>query len=358
MFNEKKNGVNGVSEEAVMTALATVIEPELHRDLVSLNMVRDLSIENRDVSFTIMLTTPACPLKGKMEGDARAALAQIEGIGDVKVHFDANVPTDRRINEQVGQQFHNTIAISSGKGGVGKSTVAVNLAIALHQAGARVGLLDADILGPNVPMMMGVEKMPPPRERKMVPAEAYGVKFISTGFLIKPDQPLVWRGPMLHSAIRQLLTDVHWGELDYLVIDLPPGTGDAQLSLAQAIPLSGAVIVTQPMEVAAADALRGLKMFEKLDVPIIGVVENMSGEFFGSGAGEKLANMLEVPFLGTVPLDANVRRGGDSGQPVVAVFPDSPAGQAFLDISQAIAARVSLLTLANQTDFIPIQMIG
>jgi ATP-binding protein involved in chromosome partitioning len=358
MFGSKDKIANGVNEEAVMAALSTVIEPELHRDLVSLNMVRDLTINGRDVTFTIMLTTPACPLKGKMEGDARAALAQVEGIGEITVRFDANVPTDQRINQQVGQQFHNTIAVSSGKGGVGKSTVAVNLAISLHQAGARVGLLDADILGPNVPMMMGVEKMPPPRERKMVPAEAFGVKFISTGFLVKADQPLVWRGPMLHSAIRQLLTDVHWGELDYLVIDLPPGTGDAQLSLAQAIPLSGAVIVTQPMDVAAADAMRGLKMFEKLDVPIIGVVENMSGEFFGSGAGEVLATQLNVPFLGTIPLDANVRRGGDSGQPVVAVFPDSPAGQAFSAISQAIAARVSVLTLANQSDFIPIQMIG
>lgn len=358
MLKRKNQAANNISEETVMAALSTVIEPELHRDLVSLNMVRDLQVEGNDVAFTIMLTTPACPLKGKMEGDARAALAQVDGIGDVTIRFDANVPADQRINQQVGQQFRNTIAVSSGKGGVGKSTVAVNLAIALAQTGARVGLLDADILGPNVPMMMGVDKMPPPRERKMVPAEAFGVKFISTGFLVKPDQPLVWRGPMLHSAIRQLLTDVHWGELDYLVIDLPPGTGDAQLSLAQAIPLSGALIVTQPMEVAAADAMRGLIMFEKLDVPIIGVVENMSGEFFGSGAGEKLATDLKVPFLGSIPLDAEVRRGGDSGHPVVVEFPDSPAGQAFQEVSKAIAARVSVLTLANQTDFIPIQMIG
>src|SRR5690606_19482236 len=276
----------------------------------------------------------------------------------VTVRFDSNVPADLRINQQVGQQFRNTIAVSSGKGGVGKSTVAVNLAIALAKSGARVGLLDADILGPNIPIMMGVDKMPPPRERKMIPAEAYGVKFVSMGFLVKADQPLVWRGPMLHSAIRQLLTDVNWGELDYLVIDLPPGTGDAQLSLAQAIPLSGAVIVTQPMEVAAADALRGMKMFEKLDVPIIGVVENMSGDFFGTGAGEKLAKDWDVPYLGTVPLDANVRKGGDAGKPIVDAYPDSPAAQAFEEIAQAIAARVSVLTLANQNDFIPIQMVG
>lgn len=357
MFGNKEK-TNGVSEEMVREALSTVIEPELHRDLISLNMVRDIEIDGNDVSFTIMLTTPACPLRGKMEGDSRAALSRIEGIGDVHIKWDSNVPQDRRINQQVGQKFRNTIAVSSGKGGVGKSTVAVNLAIALAYEGARVGLLDADILGPNIPMMMGVDKMPPPRERKMVPAEAFGVKFISTGFLVKPDQPLVWRGPMLHGAIQQLLTDVHWGELDYLVIDLPPGTGDAQLSLAQALPLSGAIIVTQPMEVAVADALRGLKMFEKLDVPIIGIVENMSGDFFGRGAGERLAEKYETTFLGSVPLDANVRKGGDVGKPIIASYPDSPAAEAFREITRKTAARVSVLTLANEENVIPIQMIN
>jgi ATP-binding protein involved in chromosome partitioning len=355
----KRNGEgDGVTEEAVRRALSTVIEPELHRDLISLNMVRDLQIDDGNVNFTIMLTTPACPLRGKMEQDARRALAEIEGIKSVNIKWDANVPQDRRINQQVGQQFRNTIAVSSGKGGVGKSTVAVNLAISLAQEGARVGLLDADILGPNIPMMMGVDKMPPPRERKMIPAEAFGVRFISTGFLVKPDQPLVWRGPMLHSAIRQLLTDVDWGELDYLVIDLPPGTGDAQLSLAQAIPLSGAIIVTQPMQVAAADALRGLKMFEKLEVPIVGIVENMSGEFFGSGAGQELAEKYETAFLGSVPLDANVRKGGDEGRPIVASFPDSPAAEALREITRKVAARVSVLTLSSKDNMIPIHMIN
>lgn len=354
----RKSEKNGVTEEVVLQALSTVIEPELHRDLVSLNMIRDLQIDGNDVTFTIMLTTPACPLRGKMESDSRAALARVAGIGDVTINWDSNVPQDRRINQKVGQNFRNTIAVSSGKGGVGKSTVAVNLSISLAQQGARVGLLDADILGPNIPIMMGVDKMPPPRDRKMVPAEAHGIRFISTGFLVKPDEPLVWRGPMLHSAIRQLLTDVQWGELDYLVIDLPPGTGDAQLSLAQAIPLSGAIIVTQPMDVAAADALRGLKMFEKLDVPIIGVVENMSGEFFGSGAGQKLSQQYETEFLGSIPLDANVRKGGDSGQPIVVTHPDSPAAQAFHEVTQKVAARVSVLTLANRDNVIPIQMIN
>lgn len=347
-----------VTEIAVRDALSHVIEPELHRDLISLDMVKDINISGNDVSFTIMLTTPACPLKGKMEQDSRNVLAGIQGIGQVTINWDSQVPSDRRIFQQVGTNFRNTIAISSGKGGVGKTTIAVNLAIELSRSGASVGLLDADILGPNVPMMMGEEKMPPPRNRKMVPAENYGVKFISMAFLVKPDQPLVWRGPMLHTAIRQLLTDVDWDELDYLIIDLPPGTGDAQLSLAQSIPLSGAIIVTQPMRVAAADALRGLKMFEKLDVPIIGIIENMSGEFFGQGGGEELALQQGVEYLGTIPLDAQVRIGGDSGEPIVIIDPSSPAGQAFAEITPLVAARVSVITLSNQDNMIPIQMVG
>lgn len=357
-MSSEDNANMGLTVEAVQNALATVIEPELHRDLISLDMVRDIAVKGGRVSFTIVLTTPACPLKGKMERDARAALAQVPGVNEIEITWDSRVPQDRRISQQIGQQFKNSIAVSSGKGGVGKTTVAVNLAISLAKSGAKVGLLDADILGPNVPMMMGVEKMPPPRNRKMVPAEQFGVKFISMAFLTRPDQPLVWRGPMLHSAIRQLLTDVDWGELDYLVVDLPPGTGDAQLSLAQNIPLSGAIIVTQPMAVASADALRGLKMFEKLDVPIIGVVENMSGEFFGSGAGERLASEQGVEYLGTVPLDAEVRVGGDSGNPIIVAAPDSPAAVALSEISSAVAARVSVLTLANQDTMIPIQMIN
>lgn len=347
-----------ITETAVRDALSHVIEPELHRDLISLDMVKDIDISGNDVSFTIMLTTPACPLKGKMEQDSRNALAGIQGIGQVTINWDSRVPSDRRILQQVGTNFRNTIAISSGKGGVGKTTIAVNLAIELSRSGASVGLLDADILGPNVPMMMGEEKMPALRNRKMVPAESYGVKFISMAFLVKPDQPLVWRGPMLHTAIRQLLTDVDWGELDYLIIDLPPGTGDAQLSLAQAIPLSGAIIVTQPMQVAAADALRGLKMFEKLEVPIIGIIENMSGEFFGKGGGEKLALQQRVEYLGSIPLDAQVRVGGDSGEPIVVIGRSSPAGQAFAEITPLVAARVSVITLSNQDNMIPIKMVG
>ncbi|MDJ0752669.1 MAG: Mrp/NBP35 family ATP-binding protein [Ardenticatenaceae bacterium] len=348
----------GVTEEAVMKALSTVIEPELHRDLVSLNMIRNLDIQGRDVEFTIMLTTPACPLRGKMEGDCRAALAGVENIGSIKVNFDANVPENQRIAEQLGQKFKHAIAIASGKGGVGKSTVSVNLAIALAQTGASVGLLDADILGPNIPMMMGVDKMPPPQNRKLIPAEAHGVKFISMAFLSDPNKPMIWRGPMLHSAIRQLLTDVEWGDLDYLIIDLPPGTGDAQLSLAQTLPLSGAVIVTQPMMVAASDALRGLKTFETLNVPIIGVVENMSGEMFGTGAGSMLATNNQTEYLGTIPLAAAVREGGDTGNPIVVVEPQSAAAEAFSAVAQQVAARVSVMTLMDDSSFIPIEMIG
>ncbi len=354
-----KNNGKKITEESVLAALSTVIEPELHRDLVSLNMIRDLEIDGRDLSFTIMLTTPACPLKGTMERDSRVALSKLEGLGEVTINWGSNVPTDQRIGQKIGQQFRNTIAVSSGKGGVGKSTIAVNLAISLAQQGARVGLLDADILGPNVPMMMGVEKMPPVKDRKMTPAENFGVKFISMAFLVKPDQPLIWRGPMLHSAIQQLLSDVNWGELDYLIIDLPPGTGDAQLTLAQVIPLSGALVVTQPMQVAAADALRGLKTFEKLEVPIIGVVENMSGPIFGTGAGEQLAETYDTDYLGSVPMDAQVRIGSDSGQPIVVTHPDSDAAKALHEISRKIAAKVSVITLQKQAEgVIPIQMIG
>ena len=347
MFKRKEKE-GSVTETAVMAALSTVIEPELHRDLVSLNMIRNLQIEGNDVTFTIMLTTPACPLKGKMEADSRAALAAVPGIGQVIINWDANVPEDVRIKNQLGQSFRNTIAISSGKGGVGKSTVAVNLAISLAQTGARVGLLDADILGPNVPMMMGVAQMPSPQNRKMIPAENFGVKFISMAFLVKPDQPLIWRGPMLHSAIRQLLTDVNWGELDYLIVDLPPGTGDAQLTLAQVLPLSGTVIVTQPMQVAAADALRGLKTFEKLEVPILGVVENMSGEVFGTGAGEKLAADYETEYLGSVPMDASVRVGGDSGEPIVVTHPESPAAGLFRRLPKKLRLALAYLPCKNQ----------
>lgn len=254
--------------------------------------------------------------------------------------------------------FKHILAITSGKGGVGKSTVAVNLAIALHHKGAAVGLMDADITNPNLPQMLGVEKMPPAAGGKLQPAEPYGIKMMSMGFLVDPSKPMIWRGPMLHSAIRQFFSDVNWGDLDYLIVDLPPGTSDAPLSLAQTVPLTGAVIVTQPMQVAVADALRGLTMFEQLNVPIVGVIENMTGDFFGEGGGKGLADERHVPFLGSVPLDAKVRVGGDDGKPIMVVDPSSPAAQAFAHIVEQVIARVGELSAGQDDNIIPLTTIG
>jgi len=331
-----------VLPEAVMAALSKVQEPELHKDLVTLNMVRNLEIKGAQVNFTILLTTPACPLMGTIEKEARQAVLAVPGVKAVTIKMDANVPNDGRMRGLLNLPVRNAVAVASGKGGVGKSTVAVNIAVALAQSGARVGLLDADIYGPNVPTMMGVANLPPAKENKIVPAVSFGVKLMSMGFLVKPGQPLIWRGPMLNSAIRQFLSDVEWGELDYLIVDLPPGTGDAPLSLAQALPLSGALIVTLPQAVSLEDASRGLTMFRTLEVPILGVIENMRGEFFGSGGGEELARLAKVPFLGAVPMETLVRLSGDSGEPVVAARPESAAAIAFRSIAQQVAARISV----------------
>lgn len=331
-----------VTPEAVLAALSKVQEPELHKDLVSLNMIRDLQIEGDRVSFTILLTTPACPLKGSIEEAARQAALSVPGVKSVAIKMDASVPHDGRLRGLLNLPVRNAIAVASGKGGVGKSTISVNLAVALARSGARVGLMDADIYGPNIPTMMGIREIPGAKDNKLIPAEAYGVKLMSMGFLVKPGQPLIWRGPMLNSAIRQFLADVEWGELDYLIVDLPPGTGDAALSLAQTLPLSGAVIVTLPQSVSLEDASRGLNMFQTLEVPILGIIENMRGEFFGAGGGEDLARMAGVPFLGAVPMEATVRVSGDTGEPVVAAHPDSPAAQALQAIAEKVAARLSV----------------
>ena len=350
----------------VMDALGKVQEPELHKDLVTLNMIRDLEVDGGQVSFTVMLTTPACPLKSQIEREAREAVLAVPGVESVNVKLDATVPNDGRSRGLVQLPIRNAVAIASGKGGVGKSTVAVNVAVALALSSARVGLLDADIYGPNIPTMMGVERLPNPREDKLVPAEVYGVKLMSIGFLVKPDQPLIWRGPMLHSAIRQFLTDVDWGELDYLIVDLPPGTGDAALSLAQTLPLSGSVIVTLPQQVSLEDARRGLEMFKQLDVGIFGVVENMSYlelpdgnkmDIFGSGGGERLAQQAGIPFIGAIPMDPAVREGGDHGKPVVITHPESPVARALIDITEDIAAKVSVAAVQG-SNFVPIDVIG
>lgn len=353
------------TQTEILNALRTVQDPDLRRDLVTLNMIQDVKIEGGSVSFRIVLTTPACPMKNKMEREAREAVAALPGVTEVKITMDAQVPSDGRTRGLMPIPVRNAIAVASGKGGVGKSTVAVNLAVALAQSGAKVGLLDADIYGPNVPTMMGVTALPPAHE-KMVPAEAYGVKLMSIGFLVKPEQPLVWRGPMLHTAIRQFIGDVDWGELDYLIIDLPPGTGDAPLSLAQTLPLSGSVIVTLPQQVSLEDARRGLEMFRQLSVPIFGVVENMSYlelpdgsrmDIFGTGGGQKMAQESGVPFIGSIPMDPAVRQGGDTGTPIVIGNPESPVAKALVSIAQDVAAKVSIAAL-QRANVVPINMIG
>jgi ATP-binding protein involved in chromosome partitioning len=346
-----------LSTETILAALGKVLDPELHKDLVTLNMIRDLEIKDGVVSFTILLTTPACPLKGSIEKAARQAVQTVSGVKSVNIKMDASVPADGRARGLMQLPVRNAIAVASGKGGVGKSTVSANLAVALAQTGAHVGLMDADIYGPNIPTMMGIHDIPGTKENKLIPAVAYGVKLMSMGFLVKPGQPLIWRGPMLNSAIRQFLSDVEWGELDYLIIDLPPGTGDVPLSLAQTLPLSGVVIVTLPQAVSLEDASRGLEMFRTLEVPILGVIENMRGEFFGSGGGEDLARIAKVPFLGAVPMEQSVRIGGDAGVPVVASHPDSEAAKALKSIAEQVAARVSIEALNEHKNIPTINII-
>lgn len=354
-----------LTDTVVLEALGKVQEPELGKDLVSLGMIKDLRIEGGRVAFTVELTTPACPLRDQIEREAKQAVQELDGVSEVSLKLTSNVPSDGRTRGLIDRPIKNAIAVASGKGGVGKTTLAVNLAAALAHAGARVGLLDADIYGPNVPTMMGVDRLPPQQDGKMTPAESYGVKLVSIAFLVKPGQPLIWRGPMLHTAIRQFIADVNWGELDYLVVDLPPGTGDASLSLSQSMPLTGVVIVTMPQKVSLEDAGRALEMFRTLKVPILGVVENMSflelagGEeldLFGQGGGKKLADAAQVPFLGSIPIDVRVRVGGDEGVPVVISHPDSPVGRALISIAEQVAAKISVQAY-KQSNVIPIEMI-
>jgi ATP-binding protein involved in chromosome partitioning len=281
-----------------------------------------------------------------MERDAVAAVKAVPGVTQVTVRFDAQVRSDSRIMGKLNIPVKNIIAIASGKGGVGKSTVSTNLAVSLALEGATVGLLDADIYGPNIPMMFGLSGRPLIDNNKMVPLTAYGVEVISMGFLMPEGEAVVWRGPMLHKALQQLFTDVKWSELDYMIVDLPPGTGDAQLSLAQSVPLTGGVIVTGPQAVSVSDALRGATAFKRLEVPVIGVIENMSGEIFGQGGGEDAAKKLGVEFLGRINLDARIRAGGDAGKPIVLEAPDSQGAIEFRDLARKIAARISVMMLA------------
>jgi len=342
-----------LTHDAVIEAMRTVQEPELGRDLIALDMVKNVVIDGSALSMTIELTTPACPLKDEIERTTNAALGAI-GATAVDITWGAMVRRSQpRQPEQLVPGVKNIIAVASGKGGVGKSTVSVNLAVALAQSGASVGLLDADITGPNIPLMMGLEGQPKASaNNKITPLERYGVKAISIQFFVPEGQPIVWRGPLVGGAIQQFLRDVDWGELDYLVIDLPPGTSDAQLTLAQAVPISGAVLVTTPQEVALADVGKALAMFQRMSVPVLGLVENMTAfvcphcnevtELFGRGGGERFAAAHDLEYLGGVPLDITVRQGGDVGVPAVAQREPGPAARALTAIAQAVAARMSV----------------
>jgi len=350
------------TEAQVMQALGRVIEPELHRDLVTLNMVRNVKVHGAAVDFTLVLTTPACPLRNQIEAEAKAAVLAVPGVSAVNIAWDASVPGDRRLTSKLNIGVKNAVAVASGKGGVGKSTIASNLALALARSGAAVGLLDADVYGPNIPLMMGVHERPRGSNGRIIPPVGHGVKLMSMGFLVEEDTPLIWRGPMIHSALRQFISDVDWGDLDYMVVDLPPGTGDASLSLAQSLSLTGVVIVTTPQDVALADVTKSIAMFKYLDVPVLGVIENMSyfvcshcgqrTDIFSHGGGQAVAERMGVPFLGEVPLDPVVRAGGDSGQPVVVSEPESPAALAIGQIAAKVAAAISV---QNVTHPLPVE---
>lgn len=349
---------------SVLEVLRPVQDPELRKSLVELNMIRNVKIDNGTVSFTLVLTTPACPLREFIVEDCQKAVKQLPGVEKVLVDVTAETPQQKSLPDRTGiDGVKNIVAISSGKGGVGKSTVAVNVAVALAQAGAKVGLLDADIYGPNTPAMLGltdakVMVQQGAQGEVLEPAFNHGVKLVSMAFLIDPDQPVIWRGPMLNGIIRQFLYQVNWGELDYLIVDMPPGTGDAQLTMAQAVPMAGAIIVTTPQTVALLDSRRGLKMFQQMKVPVLGIVENMSYfippdlpdrhyDLFGSGGGEKTSKELGIPLLGCIPLEISLRQGGDAGVPIVVGEPESASAKALCAIASQIAAKVSVAALSS-----------
>ena len=347
-----------LTEAAVLKALSTVQEPELGGNLVARNMIKDLVVDGTRVAFTLELTTPACPLKDEIQSRVEAALRPI-GAETIEVAWGATVRRAQPSTPQMLPGVKNIIAVASGKGGVGKTTISVNLAVALAKAGASVGLLDADITGPNIPMMIGAEGQPiASPDGKITPIEANGVKVISIQFFLPEGQPVVWRGPLVGGAIQQFLRDVEWGDLDYLVVDLPPGTSDAQLTLAQSVPITGAVLVTTPQQVALSDVAKALGMFKRVSVPILGLVENMSGfvcahcgevtDIFGRGGGERYAAENGIDFLGSVPLDITVRQGADVGVPAVAQSQPGPAAAALEHVARAIAGKVSVQAAREQ----------
>lgn len=346
------------TEQDVLEALKQIEDPDLHRDIVSLGFVSNVEVRDGRVAVRIVLTTPACPVREDLRAQAERVLLSLPGVTEAEVTMDAEVRTSRPLGHaQPVEGVRNIIAIASNKGGVGKTTVAVNLAVALAKRGARVGLLDADVTGPNVPIMMGFPAgFMAEEDRGLHTTEKYGVRVVSLGFVLPKLSPVVWRGPMVGTAVRQLLHDIRWGELDYLLIDLPPGTSDASLSLAQEAPISGVVIVSTPADVAWEDASKAVAMFDKLNVPVFGVIENMSyfvcphcgerSDIFGHGGGRTAAEELGLEFLGEIPLDLKTRQGADTGVPIVESAPDSSQAQAFLRVAEQVAARCSVLQFA------------
>lgn len=356
-----------VSSEEVLAVLRTVNDPDLNRDIVSLGFVKDLQVDGEKVSFKVELTTPACPVKDQLQAECEQKVNSLDGVESVEVEMTAQVRGARQMEQgAVLPGVKNVVAVASGKGGVGKSTTAVNLALALKRAGATVGVLDADVYGPSMQMMLGIEDRTPnfTENKRLVPWQAHGLSVMTIALLQDPDKPVIWRGPMVHGLLQQFLRDVEWGELDYLIIDLPPGTGDAQLSISQQASISGAVIVTTPQDVSLLDARKGLQTFRQLKVPVLGIVENMSyfvcghcnerTEIFRHGGGRKTSEELEVSFLGEIPLDPQVVLGGDEGVPILARDPDSPVAKAYVEFAGKVAAQVSIAAEENAPSHPPI----
>lgn len=353
-----------ITESDIKAALSGIIDPDLGKDIVSLGFVKDIHINGDHVALRIELTTPACPVKEQFRRQAEEALKSLPGVNEVEIQITSRVQASPSVQEKI-PGVANIVAVASGKGGVGKSTTAVNLAVALAQTGARVGLLDADIYGPSIPRMMNLaDHRPNVLNQKIIPLENYGVKTISIGYLVPEDKAMIWRGPMVSSAVMQLLTDVDWGELDYLVVDMPPGTGDIHLTLAQKVPLTGAIVVTTPQDIALADARKGIAMFNKVQVPTLGLVENMStficphcGEsshIFAQGGAEKLAAEQKVEVLAEIPLDILIRKDADAGTPIVVAHPDSSQAAAYRGLAGAVARRIS--TLMRRKIDIPVKV--
>lgn len=348
------------TESAVLEALRAVVDPDLHRDIVSLGFVKNVKIEAGRVSFTVELTTPACPVKDVMREQARSAVAALAGVSGVTVEMTAAVRATSVADggRQPVPGVKNIIAVGAGKGGVGKTTVAVNLAAALAARGSRVAVLDGDLYGPNVPIMLGIKTRLETDGEKIVPAERFGIQVVSIGFLTDDDSAVMWRGPMLHGAIQQFFREVRWTDVDYLIVDMPPGTGDVALSLSQSVPVAGAVLVTTPQSVAVADTRRAVQMYRKLNIPTLGLIENMSyfvcpgcqreSDLFGKGGGARLAEDLAVPFLGQIPISEPVRAAGDTGTPIVIADPAAPSSVAIMAAAERVAQQVSIASFSRR----------